>query len=360
MQKKLTVISFYENIEGDVTDLVLKKGNNSSLASNRLQLFPAIKAANELGMNVKIYSIKKIEEHILRQILETDFCLVGKAPDSPSIAALSANALAVAKILGSKNIPIATIYSDNHIFRENIVGDFYKKVIQYSSHLICPSQTLLNLISPWLDPDTQSIIIEDPWQIPTLVPFEKLSDKIKLIWFGSRSNYLYLIRELKKFYYYHNKTQLPVNIELTILGRKSVIDDFRKRVAQDNPRLPPWIYRLKCWDDKRQPEQFEEELTRANIALLPSDPNDPGKKGISHNRLVDAVRAGCVTLASPMNSYKELAKVSVISSDFPKTLPLLVNQYSRLCLKYEQHREEQLKRFSPRKNIDNWKNLFNN
>lgn len=358
MPKNLTVICFYENVEGDVTDFVLKQGANSSLASNRIQLFPAIKAAKELGMRITMYSLKRLDENILRQILQTDFCLVGKAPESPVIEKLSSNTLEIVKILCSNNVPVATIYSDNHIIQGNTSGNFYKKIIQYSSHVICPSQTLLDLISPWLRGDTQSIVIEDPWQIPDLVPFETLSDKIKLIWFGSRANYFYLIRELENFYDCNYEAPLSINKELTILARRGVINDFQKRVTQANPKLPPWVYRLKCWDDRYQPQQFVKELTRANVALIPSDPNDPAKKGVSHNRLVDSIRAGCIPLVSPMNSYVELSKVSIISSDFPRTLPSLISQYSRLCLKYERHRQEQLHRFSPRENINKWKNLL--
>ena len=44
-----------------------------------------------------------------------------------------------------------------------------------------------------------------------------------------------------------------------------------------------------------------------DLLILPDPikPNDALKVGVSHNRLVDSVRSGCVPVASEMPSYLE-------------------------------------------------------
>ena len=107
-----------------------------------------------------------------------------------------------------------------------------------------------------------------------------------------------------------------------------------------------------------QPGQLERELRRANISLIPSDPTDPLKQGISHNRIVDALRSGCLPIASPLKSYQELSKVSVLGNDFEHLLFLATKEYARLISKHSFYRPKYLDPFSPRNNIQNWASLW--
>ena len=115
-----------------------------------------------------------------------------------------------------------------------------------------------------------------------------------------------------------------------------------------------WSLRLAIWDTKNQPNQLKAELSRAQITLLPSDPLDPQKNGVSHNRLIDSIQSGCIAIASPVDSYLELSNVSLIGENFPKLLNFATENYQLLCDKYTKHRDTALERFNPGLNIKKW------
>ena len=88
--------------------------------------------------------------------------------------------------------------------------------------------------------------------------------------------------------------------------------------------------------------------------MIPSNPQDPAKAGVSHNRIVDSIRAGCLTIASPMDSYKELSKICLLGNKFSYLIASACFDYERLSTKHSLLRENLLKRFSPEKNLDGW------
>jgi hypothetical protein len=112
------------------------------------------------------------------------------------------------------------------------------------------------------------------------------------------------------------------------------------------------------WNVRNQPNQLESEIKRAHIAIIPSDPNDLRKAGISHNRLVDAVRGGCIAIASPMESYKELEKISILGNNFAELLDTVLEKYEDYCQNLIRHREELIRKFSPEQNILAWTNFW--
>ena len=95
-------------------------------------------------------------------------------------------------------------------------------------------------------------------------------------------------------------------------------------------------------------------LGSAHLSWLPSDPSFGLKAGISHNRLVDSLRSGCIPIASEMQSYLELRKVAVLGSDHGSLINQVVRQYRRLTAKHEQFRVSELERFSPHINSQRW------
>ena len=84
----------------------------------------------------------------------------------------------------------------------------------------------------------------------------------------------------------------------------------------------------------QQPQQLEEELGRAQFCILPSNAEDPNKSAASHNRLVDAIRSGCITIATPLENYKELGGLCLLSDNITKSLASAIIQQERLALKY--------------------------
>ena len=95
-----------------------------------------------------------------------------------------------------------------------------------------------------------------------------------------------------------------------------------------------------------------------HVVWLPSEPKSPIKGGVSHNRLVDAVRSGSIVVASDMQSYQELSQLALLGPDHGGLINQLVPQYERLADKYAAFRSHVLRRFSPETNLKSWRRLL--
>lgn len=96
------------------------------------------------------------------------------------------------------------------------------------------------------------------------------------------------------------------------------------------------------------------EISQAHVTLIPSDPRDSLKQGVSHNRLVDSFRGGCIPIASPMASYVELSSIALLADDFVPILNGIEANYNRIIAKHDAQRDQLLARFSPQTNQRKW------
>ena len=172
---------------------------------------------------------------------------------------------------------------------------------------------------------------------------------------GNTGNVWYVTRYLGRLMQSINHVN---SVELTILSSLKalqkvdrVFHSFKSLAKSD------WSLKLIEWDDSKQPQQLEEALGSAHFAWIPSNPNDALKAGVSHNRLVDAVRSGCIPVASEMPAI-EMSKVALIGSDHGNLINIASQDYQRLALKHNGFRTEALAAFSPEINIKSWVQLL--
>ena len=125
----------------------------------------------------------------------------------------------------------------------------------------------------------KSYIIEDPCQIKDYIPYNKknTNEKFEIIWFGQSQNLKYLFEILPSI----AQQKYPgKGIRLTILSNdlnkaSSQFTDYIRQKSTSN-----LTFRLINWNIDMQPTQFEDALKLADIALIPSNPNDPHKMGV--------------------------------------------------------------------------------
>ena len=257
---------------------------------------------------------------------------------------------------GSK---IVLLYSDNWLNKQNIIGDFYRDLFLIADSVVFPTQGLMNLAGSNIPKNTKTIIIQDPWQLrhwhdPRPLPVGR-NQIIKLIWFGSNLNIEYLLSVLPSILSINATDNI---FELTILGAPWSLIKCQQFV-QSNPTLfTCWRLRLVSWDASDQPNQLESELTRAHLCIIPSDPENPAKAGVSPNRIVDAIRGGCITVASPMESYKDLSEISLQGTDIRNLLIKALRNYKEVALTIMQRREFLMEKYSPQKNRESWRNFW--
>ena len=153
--------------------------------------------------------------------------------------------------------------------------------------------------------------------------------------------------------------KLKTNIfELTILGAPRSLKKCQKFLQNNSNILARWRFRFVAWNASDQPKQLEEELSKAHICIIPSDPEDPAKAGVSPNRLVDALKSGCITIASPMESYKDLSEISLQGKDFKKLLVIALTNYSKIASTLAEKRNSIMQKYDPEANRCSWNNFW--
>ena len=337
-----------------ITKLFDTSNYKSSVASDRLQIHPLLKALEKLNFKTNALSINvnhSLEE--LELIKAVDVCIISKIRshsnvDKEKFAYFHSCCALKMKRLGAK---LLTIYSDNVCASNDSDCELYKNLLFLSDTIITPSKRLKDHASKYSTNSANIFTINDPNQLRQR-PFRKIDKNqiIKIIWFGNFSNLKYLISALESI---DNKLTRLNSINLRIITSKIGIKYCESNLTHLLPRLK-WSIRLLEWDIHNQPQQIESELDKAHIALIPSDPNDPLKDGVSHNRLIDAIQSGCISIASPMESYYELSKIALIGNNFSELLEKAILENTRLCEKYDSLREKHLARFSTNSNIQNW------
>ena len=332
----------------------------SFLASTRIQLGPAIKAASNLGLQPDIRNLRTERPDYLTTLKTPRICIFGKLshPENEFAERIAVANLAAIPTLKRRNIPIAVAYSDNLASKEDSpIAELYRNLLWHADAIIYPCQAMAELGRIWYDKNNapKEWIIEDPCQIPK-APFQELSKEkpCRIIWFGHSSNASYLFKQIPLL---AEQCEAWHSFELTVLSDADTAKKAGKILTQCKARRA-WSFRSITWDTSKQPEQLHKELERAHIAILPSDENNLRKSAASHNRAVDAVMSGCMTIATPLSSYRELQKVLLLTNDFPKSLKEGIAQYERLTNKWTDLRENKLSRFSKKNNNKKWEEFL--
>jgi len=160
-QKSALILTKYENITGDCTDLF--NAGDFSIASLKLQVKPLTKALAKLGFNYKLISLSTSEPASLDLIGSPDIVIVSKLnchKHNQHDMAMS-NLAALARLKCQK-IPIATIYSDNLADVDKFpTGEFHRNLLSMTDIIICPSKKLAQLAQNH-NANAKLFIIKDP------------------------------------------------------------------------------------------------------------------------------------------------------------------------------------------------------
>ena len=364
----LLVLTFSDDFSGEIEVGQFLGVKFSRLASSRLQLKPAIQAAIQLGLNVKIVSLHASQAYQITSLEIPSACLIGKLSASTEFAfdQMQVASLAALALMRRHRVPTALIYSDNKIYCDDCLSssnlfkrnsEFYKDLLYFSSHIVFASESMRTLLKNSGISVSSSVIIEDPWSVSE-VSYRQFDpqQEFRVVWFGNAQNARYLHEVFRDIL---SRNKFKGGAQLTVISGLEALESIKEEfeiLSQKEKHL--WSLRLVLWDVNNQPAQLEEELFRAHLVLIPSDPEDPFKVGASHNRLTDSIRSGCLVVASPLPSYKELSKLALLGNDLPYLINAAYSQYNRLSLKYSRLRDSRIKRFSPEVNQGKWRQFI--
>lgn len=353
-KSKILMLICVHNQSGEIE---LKQINK--LASIRMHMRPAYETAKDLGLHPRILAINGKNNDLIDNLGQPKACIINKVShfDKFIFAGFATQILASTARLKANGCKIILSYSDNHGARNNNVGLLHRNLITLADHIVVPSATMARIVQKLASPKKEITIIEDHWQTKLQNYSIPASGKsLNVSWFGNGPNIEYLVKILPSLLENSDQwSSYQLKILTTPTGLKIINEIFLKLQHRS---VRPWTISLNEWDDSQQPSQLENFLGSSHVVLLPSDPLNSIKAGISHNRMVDAARSGCFVIASGMGSYLELRKLGLIGENHAELFNNLIQHIPRLSKKYSLEREKILEEFSPKLNKKKWEKLL--
>lgn len=178
-------------------------------------------------------------------------------------------------------------FTDNHLDAQTELTAFYKGVLNLVDSVVCSSSFLANAMTKYFSGPISCI--EDPIEItpqpPKLSPFWPRT----ILWFGHSSNLPYLANFLPRL-------QAKVPIRLLILSDLNGLQSLEHAQLKIPQNL---LIELRGWSL----ESMGKAAAESDCCIIPSNPTDPRKAGVSSNRLLTSLALGLPTIANSLASY---------------------------------------------------------
>ena len=191
------------------------------------------------------------------------------------------------KLQRNKGKAIYFDYTDDHLLRETLPGEFYREVLKEDDQIITSSDTLKKSLLPKFK---NVSIIEDPIEIE--IQKLKKNRNNNFLFFGHDTNLKYLFRLIPMW---DSSREYNLIIQTSQRGLELIHKQPRfKKPANLTIQLQLWSI----------PNMLNVAELVSGI-IIPGDITDNVKHGVSHNRLITAFALGLPTAASKYKSYLE-------------------------------------------------------
>lgn len=285
----------------DIEDSSYDAITTSPMASQRLRAGCMMRFAREHG--VIVTAGRDVPANI-------DTLIIGKIGVN-NLSTLGHELLTEILALKSRGKKIILDYTDNHIKSREDLSKFYKSLILHIDEAVCSSETLRDSLGKVFSGNIRIII--DPIEVDEQPPKMKSSWPRTLLWFGHNSNLNYLVNFLPRL-------NANVPIRLLILSDLSGL----KALEQSKISIPSnLLIELRPWSLCAMYKSASE----SDLCIIPSNPLDPRKSGVSSNRLLTALMLGLPTLASNIASYAPF-KEYYADIDDPNSAAVIVDPTS--------------------------------
>lgn len=180
-------------------------------------------------------------------------------------------------------------YTDDHLAVESVMSPFYRDGIQHADACVASSR--------WLADSLRRVFagpihcIPDAIEAPCLPPKSRAGQPPSILWFGHPSNLGYLLAFLPRL------AEL-VAAKLLILTSQQGFQMLQSSRLANIDRL---VVQGALWS----PQMMVQAAHQADLCIIPADPADPRKAGVSSNRLLTALALGLPTAADRVDSYRD-------------------------------------------------------
>lgn len=248
------------------------------MASVRLRAAVAAQAIAAQGWQVSV------GDHIAAQATDV---LIGKIGSS-DIAQRAPYWLMQLQASRSAGAQLWLDYTDHHLGFDSPMQGFYRAVLPLVTLAVVPSAAMQQLLNEaW---SGATAVVVDALDVPICAPKpRRAAAKQTALWFGHASNARYLLRFLQ------DNPWLADKLQVLALSNEPGIE-----ILATGYRVGPIALHCLPWSA----QATVEAAAIADLALIPSDPSDPRKSGVSANRLVTALALGLPVAADLLPAYE--------------------------------------------------------
>ena len=184
------------------------------------------------------------------------------------------------------------------------VQTFYSRVLNICDAVVVNSERMGELMAPHvLQPP---VVIDDAILGTARNPEFAPAGRLRLLWFGHRINLQYLDAWLESLVRFAR--EMPCRLTVMTEGGVGVEQAMQQVEARFGPAVEA---RFVQWSL----EAMAGAMRRTDLVLIPSDPSDSLKAGVSANRIAETLSAGRLAIASPMPSYQAFADSAWLGQD---------------------------------------------
>jgi glycosyltransferase involved in cell wall biosynthesis len=190
-------------------------------------------------------------------------------------------------------------------------------------------------------------VIEDPYESSERpIRFAPPEDELRLCWFGAA----YEPRVVEGAFVSIAKAQTARRLRvdfLALAGRAPMASQLRARLREVHPAAE---VRFSAWSFAA----MARALAECDVVVLPQDAESAWGRGKSHNRMVEAIRAGRLAVASAIPSYLELAACAQVDDDLPAALAAALAAPSAMLDRLRTGQALVRERFAPQRIAARW------
>ncbi|MDX1376364.1 MAG: hypothetical protein R3357_12405 [Burkholderiales bacterium] len=188
----------------------------------------------------------------------------------------------------------------------------YQKALGASCTFVVPSGTLGRRLAR--DARRGVVVIEDPYENRAGAVRVAPPARLRLLWFGNLGQLNAPMVAAALAGAAGALRWRPLELEL--VTRAAARAELEAIGARLHAAHPDCALRVTAWSL----EATEAALERCDLVLIPHETRAEWSAGKSHNRLVAAIRAGRVAIASPIPAYLELGEYAWVGDDLAQGL----------------------------------------
>lgn len=239
--------------------------------------------------------------------------------------------------------PIIIDISDYPFEKAPVIRSFYSEVLKICDAVVVNSERMADLMTPHVS--QRPIVIDDALLGPVRPAEFTPAKRLGLLWLGHPTNLRYLaacLDALARF-----AAQRPCRLTIVTEGEAGA-----EKIMQDiNARFAPALQaRFVEWTL----ESMAEALQKCDLVLIPNDPSNPVKAGVSANRIAEALRAGRFPVASPVPAYLPFSDCGWLGDDLTDGIRWALANPSEVRARIRQGQSRVAERFEAQKIGQQW------